>query len=279
MTNAMRTKIVLHFLAILVGGWSADAAEVTLLPQSRAKGSLVLLGDVAQVKSTDAQRTEQLRRVELFPAPAQNRSKLMHIRELVELLILHGVDIDDLEFTGTRTTRIYAPTQKKSKVVPAGFLTSAAEASEMVVVTRRNLNRGDIIRDVDVELQPIDSKANRLQLAMERQAVVGMEVLSPIREGQSIALQQLRKPLLVKRREVIRVRARAAGVQVTTSARATEDGSLGDLIMVQSLENREMYPAHVTGSQQVEVYATGVVAFDPTRPTTRRPNLLTEKQK
>ena len=92
----MRTKIVLHFLAILVGGWSADAAEVRLLPQSRAKGSLVLLGDVAQVKSTDAQRTEQLRRVELFPAPAQNRSKLMHIRELVELLILHGVDIDDL---------------------------------------------------------------------------------------------------------------------------------------------------------------------------------------
>jgi len=273
----MQTKVVPYFLAILIGSWSADAAEVTLLPQSHAKGSLILLGDVAEVKSTDAQRVAQLKRVELFPAPAQHRSKLMHVRELVELLVLHGVEIDDLEFTGTRTTRIYAATQE-SKVVAMGLLTPAVGATEMVVVTRRALNRGDIVRDADVELQPIDPKAKRLQLAAERQAVVGMEMLSPVREGQALALYQLRKPLLVKRGEVIRVRARAAGVQVTTTARATEDGSLGDVIMVQSLENREKYPTHVTGFQQVEVYATGVVAADPARPTAQRPNLSPEKR-
>jgi flagella basal body P-ring formation protein FlgA len=74
------------------------------------------------------------------------------------------------------------------------------------------------------------------------------------------------------------VRARAAGVQVTTTASATEDGSLGDIIMVQSLENREKYATHVTGLQQVEVYATGVVATDPARQTVQRPNPLTEKR-
>ena len=272
MTIAMRTKIVLYFLAILLGSWSADAAEVTLLPRTHAKGSLVLLGDVAEVKSADADRTARLKRVELFPAPAQHRSKLMHVRELVELLMLHGVDIDDLEFTGARMTRIYAPTQE-SKVIATGLLTPATEPSEMVVVTRRKLNRGDIIRDADVELHPIDPKVTRLRGATERRAVVGMEVISPIREGQAITLQQLRKPLLVKRGEVVRVRARAAGVQVTTTARATEDGSLDDIIMVQSLESREKYPTHVTGLQQVEVYAAGVVASEPARRTTHRPNL------
>ena len=160
----------------------------------------------------------------------------------------------------------------------------------MVVVARRVLKRGDIIRDVDVELQPFDPKARRYQFATERRAVVGMEVLYTIREGQVIGLNQLRKPLLVKRGEVIRVRARAAGVQVTTTAKATEDGSLGDIVMVQSLENREKYPTYVTGWRQVEVYATGVVVADPRRPATQtrpstparpitqRPNPLTEKR-
>ncbi len=273
----MPTKTVLYFLAILVGTCSADAAEVTLLPQSHAKGSLVLLGDVAEVKSADAERVAQLKRVELFPAPAAHRSKLMHVRELVELLVLHGVNIDDLEFTGTRTTRIYAATQEP-KVVPVGLQTPAAEPLDMIVVARRDLNRGDIVRDADVELQPSDPKVKGFQLASDRQAVVGMEILSAVREGQSIALHQLRKPLLVKRGEIIRVRARAAGVQVTTTARATEDGSLGDIIMVESLENRAKYAAHVTGLQRVEVYATGVVAADPARPTAQRPNVLTEKR-
>ena len=105
-----------------------------------------------------------------------------------------------------------------------------------------------------------------------------MEVLSPIREGQLINLSQLRKPLLVKRGELIRVRARAAGVQITTTARATEDGALGDIVNVESLENREKYSTYVTGTQQVEVYAAGIVAADPKPPTAQRPNLLTEKK-
>lgn len=277
MTTAMQSKIVLYFLAILAGSWSADAAEVILRPQSHAQGSLVLLGDVADVKSTDVDRAAQLERVELFPAPARHRSKLMHVRELVELLVLHGIDINDLEFAGARTTRIYAPAHK-SKVVALGLDKSAVESNGMIVVARRTLNRGDIIRDVDVELQPNAPSAQPFQIATERRAVVGMEVLSPIREGQAIHLTQLRKPLLVKRGEVIRVRAQAAGVQVMTTAKATEDGSLGDIILVQSLESREKYPTHVTGLQQVEVYASGVVATDPTRSTAQRPSLLTEKK-
>lgn len=278
----MPQRIVLYFLAILIGTWSADAAEIALRPQSHAQGSLVLLGDVAEVKSTDAPRSAGLERLELFPAPAPHRSKLMHVRELVELLVLHGVDISDIEFTGARTTRIHAPTQD-AKVLPTG-LPSPAVAPQEIVVARRALNRGDFVREADIELQPSDPKVRRSHLASQRELVVGMEVLSSIHEGEAIGMNQLRRPVLVKRGEVIRVRARAAGVQVTTTARATEQGSLGDIIMVQSLENREKYPTHVTGWQQVEVYATGVLAADPRQSApqihqaTQRPNLFMESR-
>ncbi|MCA9123756.1 MAG: flagellar basal body P-ring formation protein FlgA [Planctomycetaceae bacterium] len=277
MTRSAQTKVVLYFVAVLIGNWSADAAEVTLRPQSHAKGSLVLLGDVAEVKSSDEHRSEVLKRVELFPAPSPHHTKLMHVRELVELLVLNGIDLKDLEFRGARTTRIY-PAVEETKVVVAGLQTSTIESSEMVVVTRRALNRGDLVRDADIELQPRDPKSVSYPQATERQDVVGMEVLYPIREGQPILLNQLRKPLLIKRGELIRVRARAAGVQVTTTAKAEQDGALGDIVMVQSLENREKYPAHVTGYQQVEVYAAGTVASDTTRTPARRQTLSLERR-
>ena len=64
MTRTSKTKTALYFLAILVGSWSADAAEVTLRQQSHAKGSLVLLGDVADASSGSAERIEVLKRFE-----------------------------------------------------------------------------------------------------------------------------------------------------------------------------------------------------------------------
>ncbi len=229
----------------------------------------MLLGDVAEVKSTDAKRIEELKRVELFPAPAKSRSKLMHVRELVELLVLHGVEIRDIEFKGTKSTRIY-PERKPSRVVPTALQLPASEAQRMIVVARRSLNRGDIVREADVVLQPAGPKLRSTQIVTDSRDVVGLEALAPIREGQPMLLNQLRKPLLVKRGELIRVTARAAGVQVTTTAKATEDGSLGDIILVQSLENREKYAAHVTSLQQVQVYATGVIAAEPAASVSQR---------
>ncbi len=271
-----KAKITFYFFTIVLAGWSADAAEVVLRPQSHAQGSLVLLGDVADVTSTDAKRIETLKRVELFPAPAKNRSKLMHVRELTELLVLHGVEIRDIEFKGTKTTRIYAE-REPSRVVPTGLELPTAEAEQQIVVARRTLNRGDIIRAADVTLEPADPKSRSTQFVTDSRAVVGMETLSPIREGQPLFLNQLRKPLLVKRGELIRVTARAAGVQVTTTAKATEDGSLGDIILVQSLENREKYAAHVTSLQHVQVYATGVVASEPATSVSLRPQSTTNR--
>jgi hypothetical protein len=50
----------------------------------------------------------------------------------------------------------------------------------------------------------------------------------------------------------------AAGIQVKTLARVTEDGARGDMVMVESIKNRrDIYRARVTGTQRVEVYARG----------------------
>lgn len=258
MASTLRIKIMLNFIAIMLASLSADATEVALRSKADVRGTLVRLGDVAEVSSPDGQRAELLKELALFPSPSPGRTRTLHVRELRELLVLNGIATQDLRFSGSRVVRvaaneeIQAPTPAaKQRPVVEGF-----------VVAVRPLNRGDVIRAADVEVRTMDEAPQRIKAATDLKNVVGREVLRSFRSGQLIDEQYLRRPLLVRRGQAVQVQAKAAGVVVTTTARATEDGAAGDIIVLESLENREKYSAYVTGLQKAEIYVSGLRAAD-----------------
>jgi flagella basal body P-ring formation protein FlgA len=59
----------------------------------------------------------------------------------------------------------------------------------------------------------------------------------------------------VKRGEEIAVYARGGGIQVRTLARAREDGARGELIGVESLEEKVPFDAVVTGLREAVVFS------------------------
>ena len=85
--------------------------------------------------------------------------------------------------------------------------------------------------------------------------VIGQETKRALVLDQAIEHEQIRSPLLVKRGEAVAVYARAAGIQVRTTGRVTQDGGRGDLIVVESMETRERFFARVSGIHEVEIYA------------------------
>ena len=262
MNNFWKLRTTLNFFVILLAGWSADATELNLKPQVTSGGGLVLLSDVATVTCEDEELRSRLEQVELFPAPAAGRSRTMRIRELYELLTLQGFDVSTLQVSGATATRVLpAPRSSPAKIEPAP--TVPAEPTPAVLVATRALQPGDVLREADVELRPLPTTPRGTTTATRTADVVGQEVQRAIADGDPIDLRNLRRPLLVQRGELIRIRARAAGVQVTTTAKALEPGAIGDLILVQSLENNAKYSAHVTGSQQADVYASGYVVSSP----------------
>ena len=54
-----------------------------------------------------------------------------------------------------------------------------------------------------------------------------------------VTIDALRQPLAVHRGEVITVLARAGGIRIRTNARAHDEGSVGELVAVESLLNRK----------------------------------------
>lgn len=123
-----------------------------------------------------------------------------------------------------------------------------------VVVAVRALRRGEVVHEGDLA-ESAGGAGGSAEVFTSIEEVVGRETTRAIAAGQVVDRQSVRAPLLIRRGEAVTVYARSAGLQVRTTARAQEDGSLGELVMVESLANREKFLARVSGFQEVEIYA------------------------
>lgn len=123
------------------------------------------------------------------------------------------------------------------------------------VVAARSLARGAILRATDVRLESGGAFEAGTERFRSIDEVVGRQTTHAIPKDKALDRDSIQEPLLVRRGEVITVYARSAGIRVRSTAKAREDGSLGDLIQVESLLDRAAYFARVSGIQEVEVYA------------------------
>jgi flagella basal body P-ring formation protein FlgA len=141
-------------------------------------------------------------------------------------------------------------------------LTVEAEvnAPPAVVVAVRALPRGAVIQASDVQLVRSSAPLGNAERLARLEDVLGKETTQAVAAGKPLDRQAFRDPLLVKRGEVVTVYARSSGVQVKTQARARDNGSLGELVTVESLLDRKSYLAHVSGIQEAEVYARAASA-------------------
>jgi flagella basal body P-ring formation protein FlgA len=132
------------------------------------------------------------------------------------------------------------------------------EAPKAVVTTRRTLPKGKIITREDVELKYTDDKAAKRSAVTNIDEVLGLETTMRLAEGQTLLARHARKRILVRSGSVVTVYARSGGIQVRASAVARENGTHGDVILVEALKTRKKYSARVTDLDTVEVLAKGV---------------------
>ena len=64
-------------------------------------------------------------------------------------------------------------------------------------------------------------------------------------------------PPVVEKGAIVTVSARAAGVKITTSGKALDDGSTGESIGVELADSKQRVLARVSGPQTVEMTAEG----------------------
>jgi len=132
---------------------------------------------------------------------------------------------------------------------------------QSVLFSRQAIKKGEIIRASDVELRRHEGQVPSLVLS-ELNQVVGMEARRTIRTGAILQENQVRAPLQVERGETVTVVARTGGISVRTFAVARQDGAMGDLVQIETLDGGQRFAARVSGRHRLEVLAAGTQAGD-----------------
>jgi len=87
---------------VLAAAWTPSfAAELRLRSQCSPHGPVVTLGDVTDILTADEKQAGRLAAVELFPAPAATRQRILQVRELQDLLLMRGVNLAEHQFSGS----------------------------------------------------------------------------------------------------------------------------------------------------------------------------------
>src|ERR1700704_6715801 len=84
------------------------AVDIKLRERVAPHGSVVRLGDVAEIATADRQQARQLASLPLMPAPAPGTERFLRTREIQDMLSAQGVDIGSLRFVGAAQVVIAA---------------------------------------------------------------------------------------------------------------------------------------------------------------------------
>ena len=210
---------------------------------------------VDYIKSNSA--TTKSWTVELELTPEQVRPLLGPVRQII-------VGGGKSPWTGAQRFRITVVRQDQK---PVEFEADAqVSLPPNVVVARRAIPRDSIITAADLQLCRNASADEAIDAFSAIEELVGQQAVRTISEGNVIGKQCVSRPLVVRRGEIVTVTARSEGIRVSTNARARGDGSLGDLIAVESLHDRKTFYARVCGTRETEIFAPTVRTRGVERP-------------
>ena len=258
----MHTRVLAIFLASAVlAGATSFAAELRIRPEARPTGSLVTLGDVAEIYAQDKEQVETLTRIELFPAPGLGTRRFLRVREILEILQLRSINLTDCRISGATLVTIHGPDAPLPERTAAPARPEAPPQIEpqpepvlQAVAALRPVERGQVIQASDVQLVSVPARGAADDLLPSLDMAVGQEATRSFRPGQPLDPRGLRKPILVRRREPVRVTVFAPGVQLTAHGLALDEGAAGDWVFIETPHSHEKLRARVVGPKHVEMH-------------------------
>lgn len=126
-------------------------------------------------------------------------------------------------------------------------LCANAQAAIRVVVPVHDIARGQTIEESDLTYASVDGKALMSGTALSIDQVKGMQARRMLSQGQPFRGDDLKRPTVVARGELITMQFEAPGVELTAVGRAMNEGGVGDTVIVQNIASYRMISATVIG--------------------------------
>ncbi len=122
-----------------------------------------------------------------------------------------------------------------------------------VSVASRNLERGQVITEADVEVRLMNIAQAGNGFTEDTERLVGMTLKRPLRAGETLRLSHLQPTKVVARGDKVVVEARSNGLTVVAEGSALAAGHVGEQIRVRNLQSNRVVSATVVAAGRVEI--------------------------
>jgi len=125
-----------------------------------------------------------------------------------------------------------------------------------VVVPAHDIARGSTLADGDLVYATV---ANDVMsgTATAMSDLVGMQARRMLRAGETLRLEDVRRPIVVTRGSTVTMVFEVPGLVLTATGRAMSEGGVGETVTVQNPASYRQISAIVTGPGQVRAQAGG----------------------
>ena len=135
----------------------------------------------------------------------------------------------------------------------------------MVPTLSKTIRSGEVIKSTDITWTSLPDQQVSRNMIRSQDKLIGMTPRSQIKEGNPIRLNEIDRPVLIKRGSLVKVHFSSAKINLSTLGKAMEKGGLGDVIQVKNNTSNKLISAIVLGPNQVQVNtdASKLVLLNP----------------
>jgi flagella basal body P-ring formation protein FlgA len=133
-----------------------------------------------------------------------------------------------------------------------------------VVVPSHDIARGALIGETDITYATAPGEV-MTSVVTAMPDIVGMQARRTLRSGETVRLEDVRRPILVPKGSTVTMIFEAPGIVLTATGRAMSEGGMGENVTIQNPASYRQITGVVVGSGQVRAQAgaSRFASFNP----------------
>lgn len=125
--------------------------------------------------------------------------------------------------------------------------------NKKVLVTRRQLNKGEVLTAADIKLEKHDLAKLSYGYYEDINNGIGMKLKRRVLAGTVLTPAMLKKPQVVRRGQNVTLLAQSGRMSVRMSGKALDNGAVGERIKVMNIKSGKKLEGTITSSGEIEV--------------------------
>ena len=132
-------------------------------------------------------------------------------------------------------------------------VTAEVSYKTLALVAINNIRRGDQFSPNDLQVQEVELHSDHAKPLRKLSEVVGFIASRSIRKKQTLLVDDIRPALVIRRGQMVTIRAIVGGMVIRTTARAMTDAAMDEMVQLKNERSRESFMARVIGPREAVI--------------------------